>query len=126
MTEDPNALLVERVVRVTALIGLATAAGFAALGGLGGGVGSLAGTGVAIGNVWLVSRQVKRLISGDLPGWSAILFVFKLGALFAVLYLLIVVLDLDPIAVSAGFSTLVVAIGVCAVVPTARAGRGEE
>ena len=110
---------VRRVLQLTAVLGAGVTAVSALFGGWDVVAGAFAGVLLAIGNVALTGRQVRRLFSGQLTRFSIILFTMKMGLLFAVLFLLIITLRLNPVALSAGFTTLVLAMGLGVVFPHA-------
>ncbi|MBV69889.1 MAG: hypothetical protein CMH52_00945 [Myxococcales bacterium] len=72
-------------------------------------LGVFAGIILAIVNLWLIQRAVGGLLAGERAsiGW---LYVFKLTALLALLFVLIGVLGLDAIALVTGFSVLFLVI----------------
>lgn len=102
---------VQKVMALNALFGAAIVGGAAALYGTPEVIfGAVAGVALALGNTFLVSRHVTRLFAGQMTGFSIALFVLKLAALAGVLYVLIVPLELNPLAVLAGFTTLAFAV----------------
>ena len=107
--------LIRQVMAITALSGAILVAGAAVLYGTPAIVlGVFAGVALALGNTLLMNRHVARLFDGDLSGFSLFLFVFKLAALAATLYALIVQIELNALAILAGFTTLAFAVTVSA------------
>ncbi len=113
LTSDP----VQQVMRLAALFGAALVLGAVVLYPAPSIVlGVVAGVGLALGNTVLISRHVGRLFAGQLTGFSVMLFLLKFTALTAVLYVLIVPLELNPLAVLVGFTTLAFAVTASAFV----------
>lgn len=108
MTSDQQ---LDRVMRLTAMLGVVVVLGSLYWQSWRISVGVLAGVVVAMVNFWALRRLVASLIAqGKLSAGAG--FVFKFGAILGVLFILIRVLGLNAIAVVSGFSTLVVAITV--------------
>mgnify|MGYP001254253926 FL=1 len=72
-------------------------------------LGVFAGIILAIANLWLIQRAVGGLLAGERAsiGW---LYIFKITALLALLFVLIGVFGLDAIALVTGFSVLFLVI----------------
>ncbi len=106
---------VRKVMTFNALAGAVLVAGAAVLYGTPSVVfGTAAGVALAMGNTVLVSRHVSRLFAGQLNGFSIAFFALKLVVLTATLYVLIVPLELNPLAILAGFTTLAFAVTISA------------
>lgn len=102
---------VRQVMALASLFGAALVVGAVAFYGTPAIVlGVVAGVALALGNTLLVSRHVARLFSGSLSGFSVMLFLLKFAAMTGVLYVLIVPLELNPLAVLVGFTTLAFAV----------------
>jgi len=69
-------------------------------------LGVVAGLILAVVNFWLIQRTVGGLLAGERSSMAG-LYVVKITAILGVLFLLIGVAGLDPIALMTGFSVLV-------------------
>jgi len=104
--------LTTRVTRTTAIAVLALALGGAALAGVPGAVGVLAGGALALGSFRLLAARVAALAAGPATGWlvtSGLRFV----AVAAVAALLLGGGWAHPLALVAGYSVLPVAVVLC-------------
>jgi hypothetical protein len=69
-------------------------------------LGVVAGLILAVVNFWLIQRTVGGLLAGERSSMAG-LYVVKITAILGILFLLIGVAGLDPIALITGFSVLV-------------------
>lgn len=103
----------------TAVIGAAITVGSVWFGGWSVVAGCAAGAAVAVANLWALRRLVARFLTGDGKGGAAGLFLLKMSILFGLLFVLVRFVALSPLAIAAGFSALVIAIGTASVLPPA-------
>ncbi len=98
------------IARNTLVLGAIVTAGSAFFGGWQVVLGSAAGVGLALGNLFALRRLVTQLLEGERKGIAGGFLLVKFSSLFAILYVLISFASLNPLALTAGFSSLVLAI----------------
>ncbi len=71
--------------------------------------GVLGGVGIALFDFWLIQRFVNNLLAGHQRGFFLSGYLIRFAPLGGALYVFVRILDLNVLAVAAGFSALVVA-----------------
>ncbi len=107
-----------------AVVSVAAAGGVMALGaaafvGLGAAISVALGAALAVGNLWVLARIIAALLPTDAVAASAqsraawaLLAVLKMGALFAVVWLLMRHGVVDPLPMLIGFMSLPIGIAI--------------
>ena len=75
-------------------------------------LGAAAGVAVGLGNLYVIIRLVRRLVSGGGPGRGRLiaLFLLKTLGLFAIIGLILLKTDANGIAFAAGLTAVVLAL----------------
>ncbi|HSC87234.1 MAG TPA: ATP synthase subunit I [Polyangiaceae bacterium] len=97
--------LLDRAYGAVAVVGVLFAVAAGVFYGVLNGVAVLVGALVALANLWILARSVKKLLAGGQVRWAALAFL-KFVALLAGTYALLRFGALSPLALAIGFGAL--------------------